>query len=134
MASSPAAATLGLAARPMPTHLDGDVAWPRAIEQNAAAVLDDLAAGHAATDHALPRGAHDRFVLDEKADMKPVRVGVAGVFAPLQDEREAGAVGEDCDCGRLAVALHFEPEMALEKRDRTENVGDLQIQMIELHG
>jgi hypothetical protein len=52
----------------------------------------------------------------------------------LQDEREAFAVREDRECRGRAARLELKTEQAFEEIDRPLNVGNLEIEMIELHG
>src|SRR6266542_2732832 len=118
----------------MPAHLDEQAVPRAAIDEDAAAVLDDLRDVEPAPLRAGMEVADDVLIRDEEPDVEAVGVRLGLALPPLEDEREPLTVREDGEGGRAPARLEPESEQLFEERDRALNVGDLEIEVIELHG
>jgi hypothetical protein len=73
-------------------------------------------------------------VIDEEADVEPLGEDVGLVLAPLDHQGEAVAVGEDGQRRRVEPGQRLEVEVVDQELDHGGNVGDLDVDVVELHG
>jgi hypothetical protein len=78
--------------------------------------------------------AHGGHIVDEEPKVKAVLVCVCVVLPTLEHQGEAVAVREDREGRGGAVRFEVESEQILEEPHGTGYVGNLQVEVIELHG
>jgi hypothetical protein len=116
-------------------YLDEETIPGAAIHQHAAVILDDFRhVDELEFARSAMEAANRLLVANEKPEMKTVRVTVHLVLQPLEDQRETLAIDEDGERGRRPTGFEPEIEKPFEEIDIPLNIGDLQVQMIELHG
>ena len=120
--------------RPVAAHLDHEPIPRPPVTKDPAVRIEHV--GHVQSERAglrlKPFDGGD--VGDEEPEVESFGVRRVVLASLLENEREPFAVGQDCDRGGTAVRLAAQAEQLLEEGDGARDVGDLEVEVIDLHG